>query len=78
MILIRHGASLGGVSILAIYLQKTRHWRAGLVQMAFDTAILAIGFWVLAPTSVILSMLGALALNMVIAVNHRKGRYFTV
>jgi uncharacterized membrane-anchored protein YitT (DUF2179 family) len=63
---------------LAIYLQKTRQWRAGLVQMGFDTAILAIGFWVLEPTPVILSMLGALALNMVIAVNHRKGRYFTV
>ncbi|MEY4421324.1 MAG: hypothetical protein RLZZ498_1920 [Pseudomonadota bacterium] len=78
LILIRHGASLGGVSILAIYLQKTRQWRAGLVQMGFDTAILAIGFWVLEPTPVVLSMLGALALNMVIAVNHRRGRYFTV
>jgi hypothetical protein len=30
------------------------------------------------PTQVIFSLLGALALNLVIAVNHRKGRYFTV
>jgi uncharacterized membrane-anchored protein YitT (DUF2179 family) len=78
LILIRHGASLGGISILAIYLQKTRNWRAGAVQMGFDTAILAIGFWVLEAPQVIVSMLGALALNAVIAVNHRKGRYFTV
>ncbi|MGI9151620.1 MAG: YitT family protein [Limnohabitans sp.] len=78
LILIRHVASLGGISILAIYLQKTRNWRAGAVQMGFDTAILAIGFWVLEAPQVIVSMVGALALNAVIAVNHRKGRYFTV
>lgn len=78
LILIRHGASLGGISILAIYLQKTRGWRAGFVQMAFDVAILAIGFLILNPAQVIFSLLGALALNLVIAVNHRKGRYFTV
>ena len=78
LILIRHGASLGGVSIMAIYLQKTRGWRAGFVQMAFDIAILTIGLLILNPALVVLSLLGALALNLVIAVNHRKGRYFTV
>ncbi len=78
LILIRHGASLGGVSIMAIYLQKNRGWRAGFVQMTFDIAILTIGFSKLNPVLVILSLVGALALNVVIAVNHRKGRYFTV
>lgn len=78
LILIRHGSSLGGVSILAVYLQKTRNWRAGLIQLLFDTAILAIGFFLLDPYQVLISMLGALALNLVIAINHRKGRYFTV
>ena len=77
-ILIRHGASLGGVSIMAIYLQKIRHWRAGIVQMGVDVAILLLGLWVLSPTQVMLSVLGAFALNMVIAINHRAGRYFTV
>jgi uncharacterized membrane-anchored protein YitT (DUF2179 family) len=78
LILIRHGASLGGVSIMAIYLQKARQWRAGMVQMAFDVAILLLGLWVLSPSKVLLSVLGAFALNMVIAINHRTGRYFTV
>ena len=78
LILIRHGASLGGVSIMAIYLQKVRHWRAGVVQMAVDVAILLLGLWVLSPSQVMLSVLGAFALNMVIAINHRAGRYFTV
>jgi uncharacterized membrane-anchored protein YitT (DUF2179 family) len=77
LILIRHGASLGGVSIMAIYLQKVRNWRAGMVQMAVDVAILLLGLWVLSPVQVMLSIWGAFALNMVIAINHRTGRYFT-
>lgn len=78
LILIRHGASLGGVSIMAIYLQKTRQWRAGWVQMAVDALILCLGLWLSGPDKMLLSVLGALALNMVIAVNHRQGRYFAV
>ena len=78
LILIRHGASLGGVGIMAIYFQKTRGWRAGWVQMAIDALILLGGLWILTPQQIMLSVLGALALNMVIAVNHRQGRYFTV
>ena len=34
LILFRHRASLGGVGILAFYLQEKRGWRAGHVQMA--------------------------------------------
>jgi len=75
LILIRHGASLGGVGVLAIYLQKTRCWRAGTVQMAFDSLILATGLLAVAPHQVLLSVLGAAALNLVIGVNHRPDRY---
>lgn len=78
LMLIRHGASLGGVGILAIYLQKTRQWRAGWVQMATDVLILFLGMWILSPDKIVLSVLGAVVLNMVIAVNHRQGRYFAV
>ena len=78
LILIRHGASLGGVGIMAVYLQKTRQWRAGWVQMAMDVLILIGGLWILSPQRILLSVLGALALNLVIAVNHRQGRYFAV
>lgn len=75
LMLIRHKASLGGLGVLAIYLQNTRHWRAGKVQMAADFLILGAAVLVRDPWSVGLSILGALALNLVIAVNHKAGRY---
>ncbi len=76
LILIRHGASLGGVTIMAVYLQKTRGWRAGHVQMAIDAIILLIAFALTDAHKALLSLLGAFALNLVIAVNHRADRYY--
>jgi uncharacterized membrane-anchored protein YitT (DUF2179 family) len=75
LILFRHRASLGGVGILALVLQEQRGWRAGHVQMAVDCVIVAAAFWLVEPTRVLLSILGAVALNMVLAINHRPGRY---
>ncbi len=75
LVLIRHRASLGGLGVLAIYLQNTRGWRAGATQMAADALILCGALWVRAPAEVLLSVLGALTLNLVIAINHRAGRY---
>ncbi len=76
LILIRHGASLGGVTIMAVYLQKTRGWRAGHVQMAIDACILLTAFAMTDAHKALLSLLGAFALNLVIAVNHRADRYY--
>ena len=78
LILIRHGASLGGVTITAIYLQKTRGWRAGNVQMAVDLLILLVAFAATDPRKALLSLLGAVAVNLVIGVNHRTDRYYGV
>lgn len=78
LMLLRHQASLGGVGILAVYLQKRLGWRAGVVQMAFDALILLAAWWVLTPLQLLLSLLGAVALNLVIAINHRSGRYMGV
>jgi uncharacterized membrane-anchored protein YitT (DUF2179 family) len=78
LMLIRHHASLGGIGVLAIWLQRTRGWRAGTVQMAADGLILLIALIWVPPLLVALSVIGALAVNMVIAVNHRPGRYFGV
>lgn len=75
LILFRHRASLGGVGILALVLQEQRGWRAGHVQMAVDCVIVTAAFWLVEPTRVLLSILGAVALNMVLAINHRPGRY---
>jgi uncharacterized membrane-anchored protein YitT (DUF2179 family) len=78
LMLFRHHASLGGLNVLALWLQETRGWRAGTVQMAIDVAILIAAFVTLPPQKALLSLLGAVALNLVVAVNHRPGRYLGV
>jgi uncharacterized membrane-anchored protein YitT (DUF2179 family) len=76
--LFRHRASLGGVGILALYLQERFGWRAGLIQLAIDLVILALAFLVASPFTVLCSVIGALALNFFIAVNHRTDRYIAI
>ena len=75
LILFRHRASLGGVGILALWLQETRGWRAGHVQLAVDLCILTAAFLTVDWRRVLVSIAGAIALNMVLAINHRPGRY---
>lgn len=76
LILVRHGASLGGVTITAVYLQKSRGWRAGTVQMVVDACILMAAFTMADARLALLSLLGAVALNLVIGINHRADRYY--
>lgn len=74
--LFRHGASLGGVGILALWIQDRTGFRAGLVQLGFDVVLFAVALAVLADMWVVIwSALGALTINLVIAVNHRRDRY---
>ncbi|MEE7546288.1 YitT family protein [Xanthomonas sp. Kuri4-1] len=75
---IRHRASLGGVGILAVYLQRERGWSAGKVQMGFDTLLMAVAFSVLAPSKVLYSAIGAVVLSLVLMFNHRPHRYMGV
>jgi uncharacterized membrane-anchored protein YitT (DUF2179 family) len=78
LMLFRHRASLGGLNVLALLLQERRGWRAGRVQMALDVVIVAAAFAIVPADRVALSVLGAVALNLVVAVNHRPGRYLAV
>ena len=75
LVLIRHKASLGGVGILALFLQERVGLWAGKAQMAMDAAILSATMFVLDPAHVGLSIFGAAVLNLVLATNHRAGRY---
>jgi uncharacterized membrane-anchored protein YitT (DUF2179 family) len=78
LMLFRHNASLGGINILALFLQQRRGWRAGKVQMAIDCLIVAAAFAWVEPQRIAISVLGAIALNLVVAVNHKPGRYLGV
>lgn len=75
LILFRHRCGLGGLNVLALYLQDNHGIRAGYFSLAVDLVILAISFFVLDWKLVLLSVAGAAALNLVIAINHRQGRY---
>lgn len=75
LIMFRHVSSLGGVGILALYLQKRIGVNAGRVQMGVDVCIVIIGFLLVSLPILVLSVVGALALNLVIALNHKPGRY---
>lgn len=78
LILFRHRTGLGGINVLAIYLQDRFGLRAGYFQMAVDLAILAAAFFVIPLDRLALSVLGAVVVNMTLAINHRPGRYLGV
>ncbi|RFZ88602.1 YitT family protein [Shinella sp. WSJ-2] len=78
LILFRHRTGLGGINVLAIYLQDRFGLRAGYFQMAVDLAILAAAYFVIPLDRLALSVLGAVVVNMTLAINHRPGRYLGV
>jgi len=75
LILFRHQSSLGGFNIMALLLQEKLGWRAGYVQMVLDVAIVLASLALVPPLMVLLSAAGATLLNLVLALNHRPGRY---
>mgnify|MGYP000977376493 CR=1 FL=1 len=75
LMVFRHRSSLGGLNTLALIVQDKVGWRAGYVQLAMDVTIIAAALSVVPLTNVLLSAAGAVVLNVVLALNHRPGRY---
>ncbi len=75
MILFRHGASFGGITVLAAFLQDRWGWRAGYVQMGFDVLVMVCATRYVPLPLIGIGLLGAVAVNITLAVNHRPGRY---
>lgn len=75
LVLFRHQSSVGGFSIVALIAQERLGWRAGYVQLALDLAVILAAFAVVDPVLVVLSAVGAVVLNLVLALNHKPGRY---
>ncbi|PKQ21511.1 MAG: hypothetical protein CVT65_18155, partial [Actinobacteria bacterium HGW-Actinobacteria-5] len=75
LMVFRHRSSLGGLNTLALIVQEKVGWRAGYVQMAMDVTIILVALTVVPPANVLLSAAGAVVLNIVLALNHRPGRY---
>ena len=73
--LFRHGASAGGLGMLALYIQDKFGFRAGWFQLIADLAIFSVSLLVIDSTAVLASLFGAVVLNALIAFNHRKDWY---
>jgi len=71
----RHGASLGGVGIVALFAQEKLGMQAGWVQLGFDAVLFALALLLLDPVLVGWSLLGAVVVNTILGVNHRRDRY---
>ena len=74
----RHRGSLGGFGILSIWLQDKWDIRPGMTMMVFDAGTFAFAMFVAPWQLVAFSLLGAVVLNIFIAVNHRTDRYIAV
>lgn len=75
LILFRHNASLGGFNIIALVLQDATGFRAGWTMMILDSIVVLCALFQIAPITVLQSALGVVLLNLVLALNHRPGRY---
>ncbi len=75
LVIFRHKMSLGGFNILALFLQERFGIRAGKVQMALDCSIVVMSLFIVDIQLILLSVLGAVATNLILAMNHKPGRY---
>lgn len=75
LILFRHGASIGGFNIMVLYLQQKFGISAGKVQMFLDILILLAGLLLVHWLLLLASIVGAILLNLTLAINHKPGRY---
>lgn len=75
LFLARHRASLGGATIVTLYLQEKHGWRAGKIQMVIDSSVILLSLLVVAPDKVAYSVLAAVLMSLFLWVNHKPGRY---
>lgn len=75
IVLFRHRATLGGFNIVALIAQERFGLRAGYVQLGLDLVVVLLALVRVPLPVVALSAAGAAILDLILAVNHRPGRY---
>ena len=75
VVLFRHQASLGGVNLLALYLQDRYGIRAGRLMLGVDGIVVLASLFLVSLPLLAASIVGVLILNQLIAMNHRPNRY---
>jgi uncharacterized membrane-anchored protein YitT (DUF2179 family) len=75
LMLFRHRASLGGVGILAFTCKKAGAGRPATSRWRSTAPSCWLALWTAPLLNVALSVAGAVVLNLILAMNHRKDRY---
>jgi len=75
LILFRHSSSLGGINLLALYLQERFNIAAGKVQLGIDLIILLASLLFVDWKLILISILGVIILNSIVLLNHKTTRY---
>lgn len=75
LFLARHHSSLGGATIVSLYLQDRYGIRAGKVQMMIDCVVVLLALWIVPFDRVAWSVLGAVVMSGFLWISHRPGRY---
>jgi len=75
LILFRHRSSLGGINLLALYLQERFNIAAGKVQLGIDLIILLASLLFVDWKLILISILGVIILNSIVLLNHKTTRY---
>ncbi|MES2612355.1 MAG: YitT family protein [Pseudomonadota bacterium] len=75
LFLARHRSSLGGATVLSLYMQDRYGVRAGKVQMGIDGAVVLMALFIVPPERVAYSVLAVLVMSGFLWISHRPGRY---
>lgn len=75
LVIFRHNGSLGGLGVVALIVQDKTGFRAGYVQLCADAVIFSVALFLFPLATVLWSLLGAVVINLIIAINHRRDRY---
>jgi uncharacterized membrane-anchored protein YitT (DUF2179 family) len=75
LFLARHRSSLGGATVLSLYMQDRYGIRAGKVQMGIDCAVVLMALFIVPPERVAYSVLAVLVMSGFLWISHRPGRY---
>lgn len=75
LFLARHRSSLGGATIVSLYLQERFGIPAGKVQMAIDCCVVLLALCVMPWAQVAWSVLAAVVMSGFLWLSHRPGRY---
>jgi len=75
LFLARHRSSLGGATIVSLYMQNRYGVRAGKVQLAIDCVVLLLALFVVPLERVFYSVLSAVVMGVFLWISDRPGRY---